>query len=365
MQMKKTALVRIFLPCIAILLIAAPAFNTAALACGHGGYTDRSTAADLLALDVGPVAIGHRGLGPNLGEDPAMPIENTVKSVKAAYKKGALVVEVDVQLTRDNRLVVFHDDFLDDFTCIRSLTLKQLKARLPYVPELRDILDVAHFYNKKAAPDLGGILIIELKSFAPMCDPQDVYEQPLVDAVVKEVRKAQMSEQVIFDSFSPSLLYLASQAAPEIARELDINGLQLLTPEQVAAGNRPARNGDRQEELARTHLGRHRPHLPAAGLFLDRAVPRYRSRHTGPGSGGGNEFSGTGRAAAARRRHSIRERGTWARSESLRRPCRHGSGVGLFRIPRCRCNLHYYPAGPAAAADNSQLGVPRELSRIR
>jgi hypothetical protein len=44
-----------------------------------------------------------------------------------------------------------------------------------------------------------------------------------------------MSQRVIFDSFSPALLYLASQQAPEIPRELDINGLQLLTPEQITA----------------------------------------------------------------------------------------------------------------------------------
>src|SRR5258705_10441300 len=44
-----------------------------------------------------------------------------------------------------------------------------------------------------------------------------------------------MAEQVIFDSFSPALLYLAAQTAPEIPRELDISGLQLLTPAQIQA----------------------------------------------------------------------------------------------------------------------------------
>ena len=44
-----------------------------------------------------------------------------------------------------------------------------------------------------------------------------------------------MAHQVMFDSFSPALLYLASQVAPEIPRELDLDGLQLLTPAQVTA----------------------------------------------------------------------------------------------------------------------------------
>jgi glycerophosphoryl diester phosphodiesterase len=195
----------------------------------------RSTAEDFLRLRVRPIAIGHHGVGPNRGENPALPIENTVDSVQLAYTLGARVVEVDVQLTMDGRLAVFHDDFLSDFTCIHSLTLDQLQQRLPYVPELHQVLDVARDFNRKAGDDLGGIFIIELKAFSPHCDPGDELEQALVSAVVPEVRKAKMDDQVIFDSFSPALLDLAAQAAPEIPRELDLSGLQLLTPAQIQA----------------------------------------------------------------------------------------------------------------------------------
>jgi glycerophosphoryl diester phosphodiesterase len=102
----------------------------------------RSTSEDFLRLNVRPIAIGHHGVGPNTGDNPALPIENTVESVRQAYSLGARVVEVDVQLTRDNRLAVFHDDFLSDFTCVHSLTLDQLQERLPFVPELHQILEV-------------------------------------------------------------------------------------------------------------------------------------------------------------------------------------------------------------------------------
>jgi glycerophosphoryl diester phosphodiesterase len=195
----------------------------------------RSAAEDFLRLKVRPIAIGHHGVGPNRGENPAIPIENTVESVKLAYSLGARVVEVDVQLTGDGKLAVFHDDFLSDFTCIHSLTLDQLQARLPYVPELHQVLDVARFFNKKARDDLGGILIVELKAFSPHCDPADEFEQPFVSAAVDQVRQAKMANQVIFDSFSPALLYLASQEAPEIPRELDLDGLQLLSSVQIEA----------------------------------------------------------------------------------------------------------------------------------
>jgi glycerophosphoryl diester phosphodiesterase len=194
-----------------------------------------STAQDFLTLNVRPIAIGHHGVGPNTGENPALPIENTVDSVRQAYNFGARVVEVDVQLTKDGQLAVFHDDFLSASTCIHSLTLDQLQQRLPYVPELRQVINVAREFNNRAGDDLGGILIIELKAFSPHCDPADEFEQALVRAVVGEVNQAGMADRVIFDSFSPALLYLAAQAAPKIPRELDFDGLQLLSPAQIEA----------------------------------------------------------------------------------------------------------------------------------
>lgn len=197
----------------------------------------RSTAEEFLQLNVRPIAIGHHGVGPNSPQnpDPRLPIENTVASVDQAYTLGARVVEVDVQLTQDGRLAVFHDDFLADFTCIHALSLEQLQKRLPFVPELHQVLKVARDFNRRGSDDLGGILIIELKAFSPHCDPNDELEQPLVSAVLREIREGNMTRQVMFDSFSPALLFLLSQQAPEIPRELDLDGLQLLTPAQIEA----------------------------------------------------------------------------------------------------------------------------------
>jgi glycerophosphoryl diester phosphodiesterase len=203
----------------------------------NNGNNVRSTAEDFLRLGVRPIAIGHHGVGPNSGANPnpALPIENTVDSVRQAYSLGARVVEVDVQLTQDGKLAVFHDDFLSDFTCIHALTLDQLQQRLPYVPELHQVLDVAREFNNMAGDDLGGIFIVELKAFSPHCDPGDVLEQAVVSAAVSEVREGKMADKVIFDSFSPALLLLAAQTGPEIRRELDLDGLQLLTPAQIQA----------------------------------------------------------------------------------------------------------------------------------
>src|SRR5215470_11354106 len=51
-----------------------------------GDIHHRSTAEDFLAMQVRPIAIGHHGVGPNTGQDPLLPIENTIASVRQAYE---------------------------------------------------------------------------------------------------------------------------------------------------------------------------------------------------------------------------------------------------------------------------------------
>ncbi len=194
----------------------------------HGG----TTVDDLLALDAKPFAIGHRGFGENMGEDPSRPIENTVKAVRWGFKAGVSVVEVDVQLTKDHQVVAYHDDFLSDLTCLNSLTQAELNERLPFIRTLRAVLDEARRFNERSE-HLSGLVIIELKAAAPLCDPHDSQEQAIVKAVKDVVRHADMSDQVMFTSFSPSLLFIAAHKAPDIARILSVSGLQFLTAEEI------------------------------------------------------------------------------------------------------------------------------------
>jgi glycerophosphoryl diester phosphodiesterase len=198
-----------------------------------------ATVDELLDLNVKPFAIGHRGFGENLGEDPdpSLPIENTLRSVRRAFRSGISVVEIDVQVTSDHEVVVFHDDFFSEDvaappTCLNTLTRAELHERLPYVPTLREALDEAKRFNTRPGP-ISGLVIIELKAPAPLCDPDDSQERAIVAAVTRVVRDADMSEQVMFTSFSPALLLIASHRAPEITRILSLNGLQFLTAKQI------------------------------------------------------------------------------------------------------------------------------------
>src|SRR5512140_3219428 len=73
-----------------------------------------------------PITVtAHRGFS---GENP----ENTLASFRAAIAAGADMVELDVHLTRDNELVVIHDDTLERTTDgkgnVADKTLAELKA---------------------------------------------------------------------------------------------------------------------------------------------------------------------------------------------------------------------------------------------
>jgi glycerophosphoryl diester phosphodiesterase len=188
----------------------------------------------LLGLDVRPFAIAHRGFGENLGADRSRPIEDTVAAVQKGFRAGASVVEVDVQLTRDGRVAVFHDDVLPDLTCLNRLTLAELQARLPQVPTLEAVLAAARHFNQASDP-LRGIVIVELKAAAPLCDRADTQEHAIVSAVTQVIRHMRMTHQVMLTSFSPALLYLAHRDAPETERILAVSGLQFLTKEEIEA----------------------------------------------------------------------------------------------------------------------------------
>lgn len=142
----------------------------------------------------GTTAIAHRGYGDNLGEDPTRPLENTVPAVRRAFREGAVVVEVDVVLTADGAVVALHDDFLADFTCVNTLTLDELLARLPFVTGLPAILNQARLDNRAHPDRVTGLVIVEMKPASPLCDPADVADARIASAIVSVIRRMGMED---------------------------------------------------------------------------------------------------------------------------------------------------------------------------
>ncbi len=81
--------------------------------------------------------IAHRGASKLAGTD------NTIESFSLAISLGADFVEMDVRQTKDKKLIVFHDDLIDD-TPIKFLTYDELNGKTKEkgysVPLFEDVL---------------------------------------------------------------------------------------------------------------------------------------------------------------------------------------------------------------------------------
>jgi glycerophosphoryl diester phosphodiesterase len=108
--------------------------------------------------------MGHRGA-------PAYEPENTLRSFRKALDLGVAAVELDVQLTKDGRLAVIHDETLDRTTNgrgpVQALTLAELQ-RLDAglgesVPSLEEAFDLvkgrAHLVVELKQPEAAAVLL--------------------------------------------------------------------------------------------------------------------------------------------------------------------------------------------------------------
>lgn len=99
-----------------------------------------------------PQIMGHRGNG-------FYSPENTILSVSEAVENGADYVELDLSITSDNKIIIFHDAYLDvENGCfegprsdlIRNLSLEELQKRYAVqserIPTLKEVL---HLFRKE------------------------------------------------------------------------------------------------------------------------------------------------------------------------------------------------------------------------
>ena len=162
-----------------------------------------------------PLRIGHRGAA---GHAP----ENTLASIRTAIGFGVDLVEVDLQRSRDGRVVIIHDQTVDRTTNgkgkVAARTLAELQAlnagKGERIPTLEEVLEMAE----------GRVgLMLEIK------------EAGIADMTVKLVRKTGFSGTVVYASFLHKEL-LAVQAADSTAATLALFGR--LPKDPVAAATR-------------------------------------------------------------------------------------------------------------------------------
>lgn len=147
-------------------------------------------------------------------------IENTLDAFKQAINDGADGIELDVQRTKDGKLIVYHDENLKRLTGVKkyvkdvtwaeiqTMTLsinKHLSRPKLFldtdIPSLESVLELMK--------DTSMIINIELKN--------SIYFYPgMEEEVFACVKKAQMQEQVLYSSFNHlSMHHMASLAGPK------------------------------------------------------------------------------------------------------------------------------------------------------
>lgn len=142
--------------------------------------------------------IAHRGL-----HDNQTTYENTLESFKLAIKKG-YIIELDIRLTKDNQIIVFHDNNTKRITKQNKLVEKSTYQELNnqnilHIPLLSEVLKLV---NGKVP------LLIEIK-------PTE--KTGKLETQLMEILSKYKGEYAI-QSFSPKVLYYFKRNYPNILR---------------------------------------------------------------------------------------------------------------------------------------------------
>jgi glycerophosphoryl diester phosphodiesterase len=207
-----------------------------------------------------PLVIGHRGL-------PTAQPENTLPSLKAAIAAGANGVEIDLCVTKDGQVVLWHDDDPDSIVAkIRQAGMEPGQAYKPVVPPpgfathlpVHELTYAAfadsHSYEatRSGVPDASTVEKPLLRDVAqwvmrePRCEriyfdsklPEDASDE-LVERYARGVRAALkgtgIEQRVVLMTPYKGVLERLKKALPEYAATLDVEIVSLSPdPDEVS-----------------------------------------------------------------------------------------------------------------------------------
>jgi glycerophosphoryl diester phosphodiesterase len=184
-----------------------------------------------------PKIMGHRGA-------PRDEPENTRRSFARALALGVAAVELDVQLTKDGRLAVIHDETLDRTTNgkgpVRDFTLAELQqldaGRGEPVPSLEEIFDLvqgkAHLVVELKQPEAGPALLRFFQEHRAFDHAQVIsFWHPAVKALKAQEPRLNTGVLMVGCPADPVGLARAAQADALILQ------YAYVTPELVAAAH--------------------------------------------------------------------------------------------------------------------------------
>ena len=158
--------------------------------------------------------ISHRGFS---GKYP----QNTIMAFQKAFEEGVDYIELDVSLSQDDHVVVFHDSEVSNLTdgsgYIKDLTLEQIRGfdsgiktgdefKGTKIPTLAEVLEA--FKNNEAK------LCIEIKA-------RENDKEGIEDKVVNLVRQYGYLDRVMFTSYNRQVVKKLAQTFPNIWVGLD------------------------------------------------------------------------------------------------------------------------------------------------
>ncbi|MHA1342003.1 MAG: glycerophosphodiester phosphodiesterase [Promethearchaeota archaeon] len=138
----------------------------------------------------------HRGLS-------AKYLENTLLAYQKAYKARADYIEIDVRLTKDNKMIIFHDD--DIF----RLTGKKKKIRKIKFDKLRS-LDVG---MGQKMPTLEEVFELCKNKIGVQIDVKDA---GIIERILNVADEFDMSSQIFISSFNHKEIGKLKEIRPEI-----------------------------------------------------------------------------------------------------------------------------------------------------
>jgi glycerophosphoryl diester phosphodiesterase len=208
-------------------------------------------------LKRGPLAVAHRG-------DPMKRPQNTRSSFLSALEHDIDMIETDINMTRDGRLVVIHDQIVD-FTSngkgeVFSYTLDEIRR-----------LD----FGSWMGPDFSGETIMTLEELLELAKERDValnieikngprvYEG-IEKKVVSVLNDLSAADRVIISSFDHPTITRTKEIAPRIPCGILFSGafIDPITPARLAGadGLHPEHNWVREDLVSAAR---------AAGLFVN------------------------------------------------------------------------------------------------
>ena len=160
---------------------------------------------------------GHRGL-------PSKAPENTIASFKAASEvEGINWLELDVAITKDEQLIIIHDDYLERTTNmsgeITELNYDEIKDasagswfgekfKDEHLPTFDDVVKIANEYNMNLNVELKGIT-----------GPNGLaLSKSMVKQVEEQLTNLNQNQEVLISSFNVVLVKLAEEIMPQYNR---------------------------------------------------------------------------------------------------------------------------------------------------